>query len=95
MCCRATKLKQRQNHEKLNLGKSLTLLAGCKYFLVPSSWLAKWRAFINATGKNKSSSAEPENLQAIIDSLICEKVNLPYSFREHQLFPEHLFYTLY
>lgn len=70
---KATKLKQRQSHEKLILGKSLTISSGCKYFLVPSSWLAKWRSFITATGKNKSSAMEPEDLQVIIDSLICEK----------------------
>lgn len=70
---RVAKLKQRQNHEKLILGKSLALNAGCKYFLVPSSWLAKWRAYVTTTGRNKSTSEEPENLQVIIDSLICEK----------------------
>ncbi|CAL9125822.1 ubiquitin carboxyl-terminal hydrolase [Musa troglodytarum] len=72
-CLRASKLKQRQNHEKLVMAKTFALHAGCKYFLVPSSWLAKWRAYLTATGKNVSSCAEPENLEVIIDSLICQK----------------------
>lgn len=71
----------------------MTLFAGCKYFLVPSSWLTKWRAFINATGKSKSSCTEPENLQTIIDSLICEKVSLPYLIG-HKLFLKHFLYIL-
>ncbi|OAY70810.1 Ubiquitin carboxyl-terminal hydrolase 26 [Ananas comosus] len=70
---RATKLKQRQNHEKLIAGKSFALNPGDKYFLVPSSWLSKWRAYVTTTGKNISSSPEPENLEAIVDSLICQK----------------------
>lgn len=47
---------------------------GCKYFLVPSSWLAKWKAYVTTTGKNISSSAEPENLGELVDSLKCKKV---------------------
>lgn len=30
---------------------------------------------MTATGKNISSSPEPENLEAIVDSLICQKVS--------------------
>jgi ubiquitin carboxyl-terminal hydrolase 48 len=56
---RAVKLKQRQNHEKLISGKSFTLNLGKKYYLVPSSWLSEWRAYIIATGKNVSSLSEP------------------------------------
>ncbi|XP_062216540.1 ubiquitin carboxyl-terminal hydrolase 26-like isoform X2 [Phragmites australis] len=70
---RAVKLKQRQNHEKLISGKSFTLHPGQKYYLVPSSWLSEWRAYITATGKNISSLPEPESLEAIVNSLICEK----------------------
>ncbi|WOK98779.1 ubiquitin carboxyl-terminal hydrolase 26 isoform X1 [Canna indica] len=70
---RATKLKQRQNHEKLLMGKSFAISPGCKYYLVPSSWLANWRAYLTATGKNISSFTEPQNLEVIIDSLICQK----------------------
>ncbi|XP_043708962.1 ubiquitin carboxyl-terminal hydrolase 26-like [Telopea speciosissima] len=70
---RASKLKQRQNHEKLALGKSIALSPGCKYYLLPSSWLTKWRSYITASGKNILSSAEPEGLEGILDMLKCEK----------------------
>ncbi|RLN17390.1 ubiquitin carboxyl-terminal hydrolase 26 [Panicum miliaceum] len=70
---RAVKLKQRQNHEKLISGKSFTLNLGKKYYLVPSSWLSEWRAYIIATGKNVSSLSEPQSLEAIVNSLICGK----------------------
>ncbi|TVU48110.1 hypothetical protein EJB05_07733 [Eragrostis curvula] len=70
---RAVKLKQQQNHEKLISGKSCTLHPGKKYYLVPSSWLSDWRAYITATGKNIYSFPEPQNLEAIVSSLICEK----------------------
>ncbi|OVA08284.1 Ubiquitin carboxyl-terminal hydrolases family 2 [Macleaya cordata] len=70
---RAAKLKQRQNHEKLFLGKSIALYPGCKYYLLPSSWLTKWRSYITASGKNISSSVEPDTLEGVIDSLKCEK----------------------
>eukprot|EP00257_Ricinus_communis_P017048 XP_015575390.1 ubiquitin carboxyl-terminal hydrolase 26 isoform X3 [Ricinus communis] len=70
---RAVKLKQRQNHEKLSMGKSIPLSLHCKYYLVPSSWLTKWRNYVTASGKNISSSVEPEALDIVIDSLKCEK----------------------
>ncbi|OEL12988.1 Ubiquitin carboxyl-terminal hydrolase 26 [Dichanthelium oligosanthes] len=70
---RAVKLKQRQNHERLISGKSFALHPGQKYYLVPSSWLSEWRAYITATGKNVSSLPEPQSLEAIVSSLICEK----------------------
>ena len=66
---------QRQNHEKLFVGKSMPLSLHCKYFLVPSSWISKWRNYINLAVKN---SDKPETLDGVIDSLICEKVLLPY-----------------
>lgn len=75
MTSRAEKLKQRHKHEKLASGKSFTLHPGQKYFLVPSSWLSEWRAYITATGKNISSLPEPNSLEAVISSIICEKVN--------------------
>jgi ubiquitin carboxyl-terminal hydrolase 48 len=49
---RAAKLKLRQSHEKLVSGKSFALFPGQKYYLIPSSWLSEWRAYITATGKN-------------------------------------------
>ncbi|KAJ4707618.1 Ubiquitin carboxyl-terminal hydrolase 26, partial [Melia azedarach] len=70
---RALKLKQRQNHEKLALGRSISLSLNCNYYLLPSSWLAKWRNYISTSGKNVSSSVEPEILDVVIDSLKCEK----------------------
>lgn len=71
---RARKLKERQNHEKLALGKSIPLSLDCKYYLLPSTWLTKWRNYISASGKN-ASSIEPEILDGVIDSLKCEKVS--------------------
>ncbi|KAK9289140.1 hypothetical protein L1049_017613 [Liquidambar formosana] len=70
---RAVKLKQRQNHEKLAMGKNTALSLHCPYYLVPSSWLSKWRSYINASGKNVSSAVEPETLDGVIDMLKCEK----------------------
>ncbi|PKA51623.1 Ubiquitin carboxyl-terminal hydrolase 26 [Apostasia shenzhenica] len=70
---RAEKLRQRHNHEKLIMGKSFPLHDGCKYFLIPSSWLAQWRAYVATTGKNISSSIAPENLEVIMNSLICKQ----------------------
>ncbi|XP_015885340.2 ubiquitin carboxyl-terminal hydrolase 26 isoform X2 [Ziziphus jujuba] len=70
---RMVRLKQRQNHEKLATGKSYPLFRDCKYYLVPTSWILKWRNYINATAKNVSSSVKPEMLDSIIGSLKCEK----------------------
>ncbi|XP_062097645.1 ubiquitin carboxyl-terminal hydrolase 26 isoform X3 [Humulus lupulus] len=70
---RVVRLKQRQNHEKLATGKTFPLFPDCKYYLVPSSWLSKWRNYINASGKNVSLSVKPETLDGIIDMLKCEK----------------------
>lgn len=73
------KLKQRQSHEKLISGKGFALNPGQKYYLVPSSWLSEWRAYITATGKNVSSLPEPQSLEAAINSLKCEKVKYLFS----------------
>ncbi|KAB1204508.1 Ubiquitin carboxyl-terminal hydrolase 26 [Morella rubra] len=70
---RVVKLKQRLNHEKLAMGKSIPLLPHCKNYLVPSSWLLKWKDYINASGKNVSASVKPETLDGVIESLKCEK----------------------
>ncbi|XP_033508808.1 ubiquitin carboxyl-terminal hydrolase 26 isoform X3 [Nicotiana tabacum] len=69
---RGFKLKQRQSHERLAMGKSIPILPGSKYFLLPSSWLSKWKSYSNASGKS-APSAEPETLDAVIDLLMCEK----------------------
>lgn len=70
---RAEKNRKRQNHEKLIIGKSLALHTGCRYFLVPSTWLAKWKAYVTTTGKNISSAVQPDNLEVVVSSLICQK----------------------
>ncbi|PHT52680.1 hypothetical protein CQW23_07142 [Capsicum baccatum] len=69
---REFKLKQRQCHEKLAMGKSIAILPGIRYYLLPSSWLSKWKSYSNASGKSVSC-AEPETLDAVIDFLMCEK----------------------
>ena len=73
------RVKQRQNHEKLAMGKSFPLSLDSKYYLVPSSWLLKWKNYINASGKNVASTAKPETLDGIIDLLKCEKVACNYT----------------
>lgn len=70
---RGFRLKQRQSHERLAMGKSIPILPGSKYFLLPSSWLSKWKSYSNASGKS-APCAEPETLDAVIDLLMCEKV---------------------
>ncbi|KAA8524129.1 hypothetical protein F0562_010440 [Nyssa sinensis] len=70
---REFKLKQRQDHEKLASGKSIAVYPYCKYYMLPSSWLSKWRSYITASGKNVSSAVEPETLKSVIASLKCEK----------------------
>ncbi|CAJ2643397.1 unnamed protein product [Trifolium pratense] len=67
---RLVKQKQRQNHEKLFQAKSMPLSVDCKYFLLPSSWILKWRNYISPTFKNPD---KPETLDGVIDSLMCEK----------------------
>ena len=73
--CRAVKLKQRQNHEKLAQGKSVPLSLNTKYYLLPSSWLSKWRTYINASGKTGSSCVEPDRLDAVVSALMCQNVS--------------------
>ncbi|KAG2390003.1 Ubiquitin carboxyl-terminal hydrolase [Vigna angularis] len=65
---RLVKQMQRQNHEKLSVGKSMPLSLHCKYFLVPSSWILKWRNYLAV-----KNSDTPETLDGVIDSLMCEK----------------------
>jgi len=49
----------------------MPLSVHCKYFLVPSSWISKWRNYISPPFKNLD---KPETLDGVIDSLMCEKV---------------------
>ncbi|XP_047161205.1 ubiquitin carboxyl-terminal hydrolase 26-like isoform X2 [Vigna umbellata] len=65
---RLVKQMQRQNHEKLSVGKSMPLSLHCKYFLVPSSWILQWRNYLAV-----KNSDTPETLDGVIDSLMCEK----------------------
>ncbi|KAJ6939241.1 hypothetical protein NC651_005626 [Populus alba x Populus x berolinensis] len=69
---REMKLKDRQNHERLATGKCIPLSLNCTYYLMPSSWLTKWRDYTSASGKN-TSSVEPEVLDPVIDALKCEQ----------------------
>ncbi|GMQ02510.1 hypothetical protein CsSME_00048701 [Camellia sinensis var. sinensis] len=69
---REFKLKQRLNHDRLALGKSIELFPFKRYYLLPTSWLSKWKSYIITSGKN-ASSAEPETLSNFIDLLKCEK----------------------
>ncbi|XP_052209579.1 ubiquitin carboxyl-terminal hydrolase 26 isoform X2 [Diospyros lotus] len=70
---REFKQKQRQNHERLALGKGIALFPIQRYYLLPTLWLSKWRSYVTASGKSATSSAEPETLSNIIDLLKCEK----------------------
>ncbi|KAL3630133.1 Ubiquitin carboxyl-terminal hydrolase 26 [Castilleja foliolosa] len=70
---REFRLKQRQNHEKLAMNKCIALYPDTKYYLLPSSWLSKWRIYINAGGKNVSSS-ELDTLNHVVNKLLCKKV---------------------
>lgn len=79
LCCRVVRLKQRQTHEKLLTGKTVPLSLDCKYYLIPSSWLLKWKNYITASGKNVSSVEKPETLEGIMDLLKCEKVTCNFS----------------
>nr|XP_043628066.1 ubiquitin carboxyl-terminal hydrolase 26 [Erigeron canadensis]XP_043628067.1 ubiquitin carboxyl-terminal hydrolase 26 [Erigeron canadensis] len=67
------KLKQRQSHEKLANGKSVSLNPQNRYYLMPSSWLSNWRSYVTAVGKNASLIEEPESLSIVIESLKCEQ----------------------
>ncbi|KAL0379180.1 UNVERIFIED_CONTAM: Ubiquitin carboxyl-terminal hydrolase 26 [Sesamum radiatum] len=69
---REFKLKQRQNHEKLAMNKNIALYPDTKYYLLPSSWLSKWRSYVNSSGKN-AYSADLDTLNAVVDVLLCEK----------------------
>ncbi|KAG5555021.1 hypothetical protein RHGRI_012533 [Rhododendron griersonianum] len=73
---REFKVNQRQSHERLAFGKSIALSPLQRYYLLPSSWLSKWKSYITASGKSAASTAEPETLRNVIDLLKCEKGNV-------------------
>lgn len=57
------------------------IFPGCIYYLVPTPWLTKWRAYLGAAGKNVLAVDEPVGLEGFILSLLCQKVNV-FSFCE-------------
>lgn len=69
---REFKLKQRQTHEKLAMNKNMALNQDSRYYLLPSSWLSKWRSYVNASGKN-AVSVELETLDSVVDMLMCKE----------------------
>ncbi|KAF9687194.1 hypothetical protein SADUNF_Sadunf02G0068300 [Salix dunnii] len=93
---REIKLRHRQNHEKLFTGKVIALSLNCTYYLMPSSWLTKWRNYTSGSGKNTSSSVEPEVLDPVVDALKCEQVSfqLPKSFPVAKIMKRDLFVVL-
>ncbi|CAJ2659700.1 unnamed protein product [Trifolium pratense] len=54
----------------LFMGKCVKLNLNSSYFLVPTSWISKWRNYINPDVKNSDT---PETLNVAINSLLCEK----------------------
>lgn len=70
---RATKFEQRAKHEALYGGKPTVIFPGCTYYLVPTVWLSKWRAYLGAAGKNVLAVDEPVGLEGFILSLLCQK----------------------
>ncbi|CAH9092211.1 unnamed protein product [Cuscuta epithymum] len=68
---REFRMKQKQIHERLVSGRSISIDLSNKYYLLPSHWLSKWRNYVSAGGK--SSSADLETLGPTMDSLMCGK----------------------
>ncbi|EPS71526.1 hypothetical protein M569_03230, partial [Genlisea aurea] len=69
---REFKLKQRQNHEKLATNKQIILYPNTNYYLLPSSWLSKWRNYVNASNKSVDS-AELDTLNFVVEAMLCGK----------------------
>ncbi|KAK4793462.1 hypothetical protein SAY86_023897 [Trapa natans] len=67
---------ERRNHEKLAVAKSIPLFPQCTYYLLPSSWLAIWRGYVNASSKSISSTMEPESLDIVLDQLKCKHLRI-------------------
>lgn len=70
---RATKMEQRQRHELLSSGKSIAVVPEVRYYLVPSFWIAKWKAYLTVSGRNASTTEEPQNLEHCMESIFCRK----------------------
>jgi hypothetical protein len=73
-CFRNTKLEQRMKHEALYAGRAVVVSPGATYYLVPSLWLTRWKAYLTASGKNLLDVDEPDGLEGLILSLLCSKV---------------------
>ncbi|KAL5066077.1 hypothetical protein RYX36_027814 [Vicia faba] len=67
---RSVKQKQLQNHEKLFHAKCMPLHADCKYFLLSSSWILKWR---NNTSLSFNNPDIPETLDGTRCGAIIQK----------------------
>lgn len=50
------------------------IFPGYVYYLVPTVWLAQWRAYLGAAGKNVLAVDEPVGFEGFILSLLCEQV---------------------
>ncbi|XP_024527691.1 ubiquitin carboxyl-terminal hydrolase 26 [Selaginella moellendorffii] len=76
---RATKMEQRQKQEAIFSGRNPVLNPGDVYYLVPSSWISLWRAYIGASGKNVLDIEEPVGLERFLSSLLCKHGGLLYN----------------
>ncbi|WJX67619.1 Ubiquitin carboxyl-terminal hydrolase 26, variant 2 [Trifolium repens] len=71
VCCRIFfDMFQKKLSMSLFMGKCVKLNLNSSYFLVPTSWISKWRNYINPDVKNSDT---PETLNVAINSLLCEK----------------------
>ncbi|GBG75072.1 hypothetical protein CBR_g19585 [Chara braunii] len=70
---RASKLEERQVLEAVYSGRPVPIHSDGVYYLVPTDWLQRWRAFVSASGKNVMTVEGPDGLEAGLSSLICEK----------------------
>ncbi|PNY12195.1 ubiquitin carboxyl-terminal hydrolase 26-like protein [Trifolium pratense] len=71
VCCRNFfDMFQKKLSMSLFMGKCVKLNLNSSYFLVPTSWISKWRNYINPDVKNSDT---PETLNVAINSLLCEK----------------------
>ncbi|KAJ7528558.1 hypothetical protein O6H91_15G008100 [Diphasiastrum complanatum] len=70
---RATKIEQRQKHDFLYLGRNIIITPGVLYYLIPSEWLAQWRSYLGASGKNVLEFDGPIRLEASMRSLLCDQ----------------------
>lgn len=70
---KATKMEERQKHEVLFSGESITVVPGATYYLVPSVWLCQWRSYLGGSGKKSYKAEEPLGLEDSLRDLLCQK----------------------